>query len=663
MQYEYELDGIRAMAVMAVLLFHLGLKTFTGGFTGVDVFFVLSGYLITAISVKSFNKGDFSFSKFYIRRARRLLPSLFVVIFLSFVFSVLLMSPDHLAAFSRSAINATLSISNFGFWLESGYFDSNKYTKPLLHTWSLGVEEQFYLIWPVVIFLIFKLKNPNLRIFAMLSLVIISFLISLIFTKSNPNAAFFLSPFRAWQFASGGLLALFLHSHSELGRKYILPNIVSIVLTILGVVLTVWGFIYLTPENFPGVKALVPTIGTLFIILAGGNTISKLLLANRVTRFLGKHSYSLYLVHWPLIVFWRYYTGGPLNAYEIVIVGALSIFGAVLLYKFVETPFRKPWTRNFDVEKFAVPAGLLTTACVLLVFSSYAWAQQGWPGRVSDQSTELFAALKTSNKGVACHPKTAKQRGCYFGQRKQKPDFAIFGDSHAESLSLGLETLAKRKKKKGRKVVLYATLPFIDSVTYDEDKKLNRSFSRFLNSAATSDSDVVIIHARFALHWLTERPAYEAHMPSKFVGREGKSPPTSAAESQENFVIGLEETLKFLKSKKVVIVGAIPYQGVDTAQCLTRPTFIISQEKLINNCSGFSRDQVFQRLDDVNSILKSYAEKHGAIFIDPTETFCPKRSPNCIRVKDNTLLYKDDDHLSRAGATLLAKEIFSELGW
>ena len=157
MKYETELDGLRALAILGVLLFHLGFQAFSGGFSGVDVFFVLSGYLITSIISKENLKGDFSFGRFYIKRARRLLPPLFLVILVTLIFGFLLLSPDHFKALSQSSLFATFSFSNVGFWLESGYFNPDKFTKPLLHTWSLGVEEQFYIIWPLLIYLIFCL--------------------------------------------------------------------------------------------------------------------------------------------------------------------------------------------------------------------------------------------------------------------------------------------------------------------------------------------------------------------------------------------------------------------------------------------------------------------------------------------------------------------------
>ena len=459
MKYETELDGVRALAVIGVLLFHLGVPFIKGGFIGVDVFFVLSGYLITALITRNMDSGSFSFKDFYIRRARRLLPALFVVVSFCFVFSFLLLSPDDFKSFARSAWHSVLSISNVNFWLESGYFDSDKFTKPLLHTWSLGVEEQFYLLWPLVLAGLAWFNNSLVKKIILGILIVAGFAVSLYMMDHNPSAVFFLSPFRAWQFAAGGLLALVFHDHAGDSRAWSLPAPLAIGATLAGLGLVTYGFLAISPANFPGTAALVPTIGTLLIILGGATAFSGLLLANPLARFLGKISYSLYLTHWPIIVFWRYYNNRPLNWIEMIIVAALSIGTAWLLFKFVETKFRKPWTKDPETEKFAVPAGVLAFAMGVMVVCIYPWVQNGWSWRVSPEKQQMILATAKSQK-MKCNMRALKglDKQCFFGARSRTADFVLVGDSHAGALSLGLAPLAIEEGKTGVRMTKPGTL-------------------------------------------------------------------------------------------------------------------------------------------------------------------------------------------------------------
>ena len=667
MKYETELDGLRALAILGVLLFHLGLQAFSGGFSGVDVFFVLSGYLITSIISKENLKGDFSFGRFYIKRARRLLPPLFLVILVTLIFGFLLLSPDHFKALSQSSLFATFSFSNVGFWLESGYFNPDKFTKPLLHTWSLGVEEQFYIIWPLLIYLIFKLKNISAIFLCLISIVLISFFSSVYFTTDHTSAAFFLSPFRVWQFGAGGLFGIWLHAHQGEGRRFLLPPIFSTLSTIGGLTVILYGFNTLPPETFPGYNALIPTIGTLLVILGGLNPISAALLSNPASRFLGKISYSLYLVHWPIIIYWRYYTGAPLNGRETLFVTVLCVVFALCLFWFVERPFRKPWAKTAIREKVIVPLRLFIASSIIILPSAYIWSNNGLTFRMRDSARSIVAQLSDERR-ARCQSKTKQGNACLIGAKKPTSDFLLLGDSHAGALSLGLDKISKEKGKRGEVHILNGTLPFTDIVTYNRSKPLKRSFNSTYENISKSDSDYVLIHGRFALYWLGVRPEYEHIEPPiffKLVGNSMHSPPSTIEASQSNFIHGLEQTLSVLSEneKKTVIIGAVPFQGIDMAQCISVPKYLTTEDQLMERCKGFSRQQAMERAQHANKILKDYADKYDAIFIDPTEVFCPENLETCLRLKDDRILYRDRNHLSKDGATLLAEKIFDALGW
>jgi len=631
MKYETELDGVRALAVIGVLLFHLGVPFIKGGFIGVDVFFVLSGYLITALVTRNMGNGTFTFKEFYLRRARRLLPALFAVVSVCFVFSFLLLSPDDFKSFCRSAWHAVLSISNINFWLESGYFDSDKFTKPLLHTWSLGVEEQFYLIWPLLLAGLTWFKSRLMKRLCLALFVLAGFGISLYMMGHAPSAVFYLSPYRAWQFAAGGLLALMLHDHDgDTGRAWALPMPLAVASTVAGLAMVSYGFVAISPVKFPGTAALIPTIGTLLIILGGSTGFSRILLANPLARLLGRLSYSIYLTHWPIIVFWRYYNNRPLNYVEMVIVAVLSIGTAYLLYRSVETKFRKPWTKDTSTEKFAVPAGILASMMGIMLFCIYPWVQNGWTGA-----------------------------------QKKNPEFVIVGDSHAAALTRGLWPLAARADKTGISMTKPGTLPFFDGRTYDNDVLSERNFDAEYKWIMRPKVDVVILHGRFAQNWETRNPIVQDQSTRKFVGMANQDAPTNKEESQTYFKKNLGKTLQKLKKsgKTVVLVGAVPYQGVNLAQCINRPSWLMTLDHSIKTCSGFSREDSLNRMAEVNAVLEDAAKRANVIWVDPTPTFCPKSEANCLRIKDGNLLYKDDDHLNSFGATLLTELIFDELEW
>lgn len=663
--YKPQLDGLRAIAVGGVVAFHLGLPQIHGGFTGVDVFFVLSGYLITALVWPNFVAREFSFADFYVRRARRLLPPLFVVFAICAALSFLLLSPDHYTSFARSAIHATLSVSNVNFWLESGYFDSAKYTKPLLHTWSLGVEEQFYLFWPLFLLLLAYMASSVARWSTIIFLLALSFLGGLLLIDSYPSAIFYLSPFRAWQFAAGGVLALLMHGDTPGAQKLNLPGPVAALVTLSGLVMICASFVTVTAEGYPGLKALVPTAGTLLAILGGNNALASSLLSNKVAVFIGRISYSLYLTHWPVIVFIRYYNGdAPLTPMLMLIALALSVGSAYLLFRLIETPLRRPWSASATYERFVVPTFLAGPALLLVVFSIYPWAQSGWSWRLSPEAQNIVAEM-ASHSEVKCYQRQVKGLGkqCFFGARRNKPDLVLLGDSHANALSNGFDELLAASKKTGMKYTLNGTLPFYGAVTYNNQNAQKDKFEAAYDWAIGSRAEIIVIHSRFALHWLTVRPEGDPSNRRKYVGLADMPPPTTSESSQANFLAALDQSMRKLRNSKktAVLVGALPFQGVNLNQCLSRPVYLMSVEHALRTCGGFSREEALARTREVNARMAEAAQKAGVIFIDPTELFCPDGQTQCQRIDDGKLVFRDTNHLSAHGATLLAAHVLERI--
>lgn len=357
--YRRDIDGLRAVAVLAVLLFHLDIPGVTGGFTGVDIFFVISGYLITGLIRRGVEAGSFSLLEFYSRRLRRLFPAMFVTVVATFVIGALLMSPVTFRSLASSALAASLSVSNFLFWLQSGYFDPSKWIKPLLHTWSLGVEEQFYLLWPATIILLLALRKRLSPLAAVLTISAISLALAETVVQYRAAAAFYLLPFRVFEFGMGAAL-VWLPAAERLPRFARESGFAAGLAMIAGAVL-----LFDSDTRFPGVTALLPCVGAALCIHFGQTKLAQTIFANAPAVFAGKISYSLYLTHWPIIVFAKYYLLRDLTAAETLAAFAASVATALLLYRYVERPFRFQEARN----NYLAPRKVMTwtAACLLLL--------------------------------------------------------------------------------------------------------------------------------------------------------------------------------------------------------------------------------------------------------------------------------------------------------
>lgn len=333
LEYRLDIDGMRAVAVLGVLFYHLGVPPFGGGFVGVDIFFVISGYLISGIILAEAADGRFSFADFYTRRARRLLPALIATIAASFAAAAVLLSPEDLRRAALSTVAALFGVSNILFWRESGYFDVTGILKPLLHTWSLAVELQFYLAWPAFL-LILRRCGQSWLIGGIVAAIVAGTAASLWALRVDPSAAFYLTPLRMNEFAAGALAVCAAPKISSRGAEALFA------IGATGVVASLVLFSDLTP--FPGFAALLPVSGTAAMLCGAPLASTSGWLRSRPAVHLGRISYSLYLVHWPLIVFVAYVRDRPLTPglQFVLVVATLAL--AELSYRLVEKPLRKP---------------------------------------------------------------------------------------------------------------------------------------------------------------------------------------------------------------------------------------------------------------------------------------------------------------------------------
>ncbi|UUY09837.1 acyltransferase [Pseudomonas sp. J452] len=389
-KYNPEIDGLRAIAALSVIFFHFDIPFFSGGFVGVDIFFVISGFLITRLVLEDINRNKFSFKSFYLRRTRRLFPALFTVLAITFISATLLFSPEDLEKLAGSLVYSLASVSNIYFWNQAGYFDTEASLKPLLHTWSLSVEEQFYLIWPALLYICIrnaKKATPYILIaLGLASLILCEYTLS-----KSPSSAFYWMPLRIFEFAIGGIL----YWTQSLSRPNSYRNST---LAFIGLGLIAYSVLSLDETSrFPGLLALLPCIGTACLIQAGPSNPVGRLLSSRPATTIGLLSYSLYLVHWPLVVFFKYTQSNSLNGLQQAVLVAATFILATLLYLLIEKPLRysKPNTNESSNTGFALCCTI--AALALTLPAADAWANRGWTWRYSE-ATKFLAQYDINDK-------------------------------------------------------------------------------------------------------------------------------------------------------------------------------------------------------------------------------------------------------------------------
>jgi len=425
--YRKEIDGLRAIAVLPVIFFHAGFEFFGGGFVGVDIFFVISGYLITLLIYNDLSKDSFSIIHFYERRARRLLPALFLVLIICLPIAWFWMLPSDLKYFGQSLFSASVFSSNIFFWLKTGYFDADAELNPLLHTWSLAVEEQFYIIFPLLLITLWKFKNFT-KMVVLISILIISLIFASYFSNIDPNFSFYLLPTRAWEILVGVILAFYCMEN----REQLFSKILKESLGILGLFLIVFSVLIFNKQTpFPSLYTLMPVIGTGLIILHANNgTLVHKFLSFKPLVSMGLISYSAYLWHQPILAFARYRFVEDLSSFTTFLLCISAIFIAYISWRFIEQPFRNFHTVPFKplVKISTVAVLLLALAGLSLHFSNGAMNRLPPSHLHKDFYKELVSATSYGVNGKKCISEVAEF--CIVN-KLNKNSILLIGDSHS----------------------------------------------------------------------------------------------------------------------------------------------------------------------------------------------------------------------------------------
>ena len=666
--YRPDIDGLRGIAILSVVAYHTGLPWITGGFAGVDVFFVISGFLITRLLLKEAHaSGTISIGDFYARRVRRLLPALATVIVATLILGGLLLPHfGERQALAKSASAALVFVANQYFLgTTGGYFDGPSDLLPLLHLWSLSVEEQFYLVWPLILIGVVKLSPPETRLqrlrILLAALLAASFAMSCWLLRSHPQAAFFILPSRAWELALGALLATVPATSKGLKQPAI-----QYAATITGAALLAWAFFGLKADTpFPGMGALTPVIGSALLIsggIAGTQNLISRFLATRPLVTLGLLSYSWYLWHWPLLSIVR---SRRIVASDVPLDCALVLIAlacAALTVRFVENPIRHH--RGFRVEQRKVLAGGLITLVTLLAGSA---AFGVWAKYRPSRYTALAIRERPPLEKICMSPRKAWDARCVAIPRGrsagESPLAVIWGDSHADSWAAAVHALAKGHDVEVRELSHGSCPPLVETTISSGMRTITRcrpynneviAGLTELRHANPNRKILVVLAARWPgylgvlpipLHDIA--PQY----PRYYSERKG-----GAAENLLALRNGLRRTLTELRKL-----------NVHTAILADGPEFRIAPVLCAD--LGYTSDVCDQSLESIDSyrgatmnVLRQVAgEFEGVHLIDPIPFFCPGEACTGF-IKGRPVVY-DDSHISLSGARAFAPRMGQDFNW
>jgi peptidoglycan/LPS O-acetylase OafA/YrhL len=633
--YRPDVDGLRAVAVLGVLLFHAFPRLLPGGFIGVDVFFVISGFLISGILFDALRRDRFSYVEFYIRRIRRIFPALLAVLGACLIGGWFLLLPDEYKQLGREVAAGAGFAANVLFWSQAGYFDTDAAIKPLLHLWSLGIEEQFYLGWPLLLALLYRRARGHLPLLMGL-LLVGSFVVNVLYVDSRPSATFYLPLTRFWELLSGSLLA-----HALMFRAEALPALSGRVRAVLGwcgLGLIGAGLVWIDPQRaFPGFWALLPVGGTLLLMLAREGWVNRVLLSNRVMVFVGLISYPLYLWHWVLLAIVRmrlYVDGAEAPRMERVGVLAVSVLLAWGTYELIEKPIR------FGARARWKPLALLGGMAVMALAGVMVDASDGaafrYPPAIRplaayqyDKERERYSAVLS---GRNCFIEGIDIRfadigpNCIDPAAGNKPLVVLWGDSHAASLYAGLKAVQDRAENfRIAQFTANACAPVLGWEYFQHGT------CRAFNDAAferirSLKPDTVVLEGAWWYYCTT-------------------------AGDNDLDLAALQSTIRQLQSsgvRRIVVFGDLPVWRMPQPKVGVK--LWLDTHALPERTHAYFNDTSAQ----VDGWVRAAVTQTGAVFVSPIDALCDPRG--CLLTTDParwTPLAWDAAHLSEAGSVYL----------
>jgi len=651
-KYRADIDGLRAVAILSVIAYHAFPDRVKGGFVGVDVFFVISGFLISTIIFGSLGKGTFSFAEFYVRRIKRIFPALILVMAASYALGWFVLLPDEFKQLGKHIAAGAAFVANIFYWQEAGYFDRAAETKPLLHLWSLGIEEQFYIAWPLMLFLTWKRRFNFL--FLTVTILAASFAVNVVKVQSDAVQAFYSPLSRFWELMLGSILAyLALHKISlwdgarnmiaaATGKPFFgnvpahdspaLRNARSLIGTLM---IGFAVFIVSRDRAFPGWWALLPTLGTYMVISAGPQAwLNRTVLSHPAAVWIGLISYPLYLWHWPLLAFARIMEWGtPAYGMRIAAI-AISVALAWLTYRVIERPIR--FGRNGKAKTI-----ILLALMTLVGYAGYdCYHRDGLAFRLPKEIRSIiqpvnFRWSEFTREGECYIQDPSMVRHSLSCYEQTRPLLALWGDSHAASLYPGLKKLQSQQNFGLTQLTQSACGPIFGLTNLTFRKNCNEVNQEVFAALIKEQPDVLVLQAAW-MH--RDYPLSKEELSSKFTGT-------------------LNAIRQKLPATKIIVIGPLP-KWQDSPQ----KVIFMSWKKSYDKTRMPDIMQKAETLDDIDILLKDISGNAGVQFISAIDNLC--NIDGCIsRVGDDPadLIAKDYGHLSRAGSEYFAEKIKNEI--
>lgn len=634
-KFRYDINGLRAYAVATVVLFHFGVFGFTGGFIGVDVFFVISGFLMTSIVIKGVENQKFSLLKFYLSRAIRIIPALLAVCLVMLILGWFFLLPLDYQALSKHIISSINFLSNITYYLESGYFDTSSHNKALLHTWSLSAEWQFYILFPIAVLLLHKINSSRkFLIISFFFATIISLITSIYLTNRSPSAGFFLLPARAWEMLAGGLV--FFAASKTINSQKI--NFFAEVLGFGLIVLSVYFFSSNT--IWPSYHALLPVLGTALILLA--NNQNSIFTQPKIFQFLGNTSYSIYLWHWP-IVFFLYYNQKLDNIFLVVLGIFLSVILGYLSYKYIENPSRNYLTTKSLKLNYLI--WILSIVGLSLV-SYVIYKKNGIENRFESNINQVLSIVKDINprrdECLTYPGEPLKQ--CKYGSGPTS--LLVVGDSHANAMMGSIQNSLPATTSLVSWTISGCTAVEGLKKTNNTGYKCGELISEVLNKIKSYPSDLPLLIVNRTNSLFKGEPDNESiSKPTRYISVVHDKYDDKYNEEMKNAYV--ETLCKFAKDRKVYITRPTPEAPFSIPEAYAKKLLLKNPQQEVN----ISFDDYMKRSQLSYEAQDLAQDKCGVKIIDISKAFCNKEK--CEFIRDEKPIFVDDDHMKWHSAHIL----------
>ncbi len=644
--YRPDIDGLRAVAVLSVLAYHFEPGLVRGGFVGVDIFFVISGFLISSIIYKELETGHFSITEFYVRRIRRIYPALAIVLAGSCIAGWVITLPSDFILLGQQILGGSTFVANFVLWWQSGYFSEDAGRKPLLHLWSLGVEEQYYLFFPLLCALFYRTRSRWNLPAAFAAVATISMIINLVFVSKYADASFYLPFSRLWELFMGAGLALYVQRSIHTWESHLNPAGRN-VMGFAGLAMLAWSILAITAADpFPGWVALLPTVGTALVIFAGPLAwANRTILSWRPAVVIGLISYPLYLWHWPLLSFARLANEGPHPRHILKpIMFALAFVLAYLTFRFVETPIRhvKDPARRRRGALWLLGCVLLTGAFGAVVIAAHGFPSR-WPSTIIGLDHDFSKDSETAGRARKCFLDADQTPNDFASEcvdpaagHEGQPLVLVWGDSHAADLIPGFRAL---QQNTGLRLAQYTAsgCPPVEGMEIPERPACKATNDAVLERIKAIKPDIVILSG----YW-----DYQG-----FLMRRRGFDPTYATKLMQTI-----QDLKAAGVPRVVVIGSAPNWKEDL------PKLLIGAVR--SNMSAPVPQRLSRRLlsphDDL--LLKVTAEQAGAEFVSIFDYLCDASS--CLATTGQgwqDVTTSDSGHFTVRGSTLVVEDIWERI--